>query len=174
MCGYRGTGKSSVAAPLAERLGWSAVDTDRLVEAAAGMAIAEVFARHGEAAFRDLEQQAVATACQRTRVVVALGGGAVLREANRRRIREAGRVVWLTASPATLAARLAADSATGATRPALTDLSARDEVEAVLAQRAPLYRGLADLELETENRPPGAVAAAIARWLAADAAGRGT
>jgi shikimate kinase len=93
--------------------------------------------------------------------VVALGGGAILREENRQLIAAAGRCVWLTARPETLARRLAADQATEQRRPALTDLTPADEIRAVLQQREPLYRGSADLIVDTEGKTPPQVAHAI-------------
>ncbi|MEN1680978.1 MAG: shikimate kinase [Planctomycetota bacterium] len=166
LCGYRGTGKTSVARPLAARLGWDWVDTDDRIEQAAGKSIAAIFAEDGETAFRDLEERIVAETCGRDRLVVALGGGAVLREATRRRLREAGRVVGLTADAATLAQRITGDAATGARRPNLTAAGGLAEIEQVLAERQPIYQEVADLQLSTEGRPPEAIADAIAEWLA--------
>jgi shikimate kinase len=83
LIGYRGTGKSTVARHLALRLGWVWVDADVEVELRAGKSIAAIFADDGEAAFRNLESVVVADLCRRQRAVLALGGGAVLREANR-------------------------------------------------------------------------------------------
>ena len=92
-----------------------------------------IFAEEGEAAFRDLEASAVAALSRKRRVVVALGGGAVLREENRRAICGAGPVVWLTAGVDTILERLAADAATASRRPTLTTAGGRAEVEELLA-----------------------------------------
>ena len=97
----------------------------------AGKSIAAIFAEDGEPAFRDLEAAVVAELARRRRTVVALGGGAVLREANRHAIRAAGPVVWLTASVDTILERLAADESTASRRPNLTTIGGRAEIETV-------------------------------------------
>src|SRR6188768_1338432 len=99
LIGYRGTGKTTVAEQLAMRLGWDWVDADHVVELRAGKSIAEIFAEQGQDAFRELEAAVVAELCGRQRTVVALGGGAVMREANRHALRQCQQVVWLKASP---------------------------------------------------------------------------
>jgi shikimate kinase len=155
LVGYRGTGKSTVGRLLAGRLGLPFVDADAALEARLGRSISEVFARDGEAAFRDAEAEVLAGLDAGGGLVLATGGGAVLREANRRAIRRLGRVAWLTAGPATIAGRLAADPAG---RPALTPLGLIDEVAAVLEARRPLYREVADLEVGTDGLGPAEVA----------------
>ena len=74
LTGFSGTGKSAVARLVAERLGWELVDTDSLVEQAAGRPISDIFARDGEARFRDLEADAVRQACAQPNAVVCVGG----------------------------------------------------------------------------------------------------
>lgn len=161
LIGYRGCGKSTVARLLAERLGWEVVDSDDEIEREAGKAITAIFADEGEPAFRDLEERVVASLCGRKRTVVALGGGAVLREATRERLAAAGPVVWLTAPAETLAARIAGDDASASRRPSLTGLSGLEEVERVLAAREPIYRECATVAVDVDGRPPEAIAAEI-------------
>jgi len=105
LCGLMGSGKSRVGRALASRLGWDFLDTDERIERAAGMKIAEIFARAGEPEFRRLESEALAALPTR-RCVVALGGGAVLSAENRRVLHEKGTLVWLDAPPETLVARM--------------------------------------------------------------------
>src|SRR5438270_10957805 len=95
LIGYRGTGKSTVATILAERLGWTALDADTALENKHGCTIAHIFATEGEAAFRDKEESLLEELCGLRRRVIATGGGAILRPTNRQRLRGAGRVVWL-------------------------------------------------------------------------------
>jgi shikimate kinase len=166
LIGYRGTGKSAVAQALAERLGCDWVDADDEVERRAGKSVVEIFSQDGEAAFRDLEAQVVADLCLRTQSVVALGGGAVLRDDNRAAIQAAGPVLWLIASVDTIVARLAADESTASRRPNLTDAGGRAEIDAVLAQRTPIYRGCATLTVDTEGKTPAEVADEIVKQLA--------
>jgi shikimate kinase len=150
-----------VARLLAERLGWSWLDADAAVEAKYGRTIAEIFARDGEAAFRDMEAAVLAESCQLSQHVVATGGGAVLRASNREQMRRAGRVVWLTADHDTIWARLQADTAAGHSRPALT-VGGRAEVEELLRIREPLYRACAEWVVETAGRTPEEIAEEIA------------
>jgi shikimate kinase len=165
LIGYRGAGKTTVARLLAERLGWDWIDADDEIERRAGTTIAEMFATEGEAAFRALESEVVEELCRWRRTVVALGGGAVLSEANRTAIRLAGRVVWLKTTVETLAQRLAADDMTASRRPNLTQSGGLSEIEALLATREPIYRACATLEVDTEGKSSAEVAAEIAARL---------
>src|SRR5438874_12765383 len=101
LVGPRGSGKSTVAQLLAARLGWDWVDADAELEARCGRSIREVFAEEGEQGFRQHEAEVLAELGRRSNVVIATGGGAVLREDNRERLRRGG-VVWLTARVDTL------------------------------------------------------------------------
>jgi shikimate kinase len=160
LVGYRGTGKTTVGRLLAARLGWDFLDADEVLEAEAGASIPALFAAEGEPAFRDREADVLRRLTARDRLVLATGGGAVLRPENRDALRRFGTVVWLRSDPATLRRRLGANGA-AATRPALTAAGTLGEVEAVLAAREPLYREVADLVLDTDGRRPGGLAAAI-------------
>jgi shikimate kinase len=157
LIGLRGTGKTTVARELAARLDYDWVDADDEVERRAGKSIAAIFADEGETAFRELEADVVADLCCWRRTVIALGGGAVMREANRTAIRLAGVVIWLTATVETLANRLAADQSTQSRRPALTPASGLSEIETLLATREPIYRACATFEVDTEEKTPAEV-----------------
>jgi shikimate kinase len=161
LIGYRGSGKSTVARLVAQRLGWAVVDSDDEVEREAGKPIAVIFAEDGEPAFRDLEERVVASLCEGEPTVVALGGGAVLRETTRERLAAAGPVVWLTAPAATLASRIAGDATSASRRPSLTGLSGLEEVERVLAIREPIYRECATVAIDVDGRAPAAIAEEI-------------
>jgi len=167
LIGARGTGKSTVARIVAARLGRPWRDSDREIEARAGRSIAAIFAESGEPAFRDWEERTVAElTVECPGAVLATGGGAVLREVNRRRLRDFGFVVWLTAHPSELARRLKADGRGLAARPALTAAGALDEIAQVLEARSPIYREMADAVIETEERGPDDVAGSIlAAWM---------
>jgi shikimate kinase len=164
LVGPRGSGKTTVARLLAGRLGWTAVDADLVLEERAGRAVGEVFAAEGEAGFRRREAGVLAELAGCTEHVVATGGGAVLQPDNRALLRR-GWVVWLTADPDTLWARVQADGTTARRRPSLTGLGGREEVAAVALAREPLYRSAADLVVDTAGRSPEDVAAAVlAAW----------
>lgn len=167
LIGYRGTGKTTVARQLADRLGCEWLDVDDEIERRAGKSIAEIFAKDGEPAFREIEARVVADYCRQSRTVVALGGGSVVRKENREAIRAAGPVVWLTGSPDILAQRLAADPETANRRPNLTEAGGRAEIESVLAERTPLYRECATFAVDTEINSPADVVDQIVAKLAA-------
>ena len=161
LIGPRGSGKTTVARLLAERLGWEWLDADDVLEARHGKSIRAIFAEEGEAGFRDKESAVLAELCGRRGCVVSTGGGVVVREANRALLRASGRVVWLTADAETLWRRLQDDDRTGDRRPPLT-VGGREEVEEVLRVREPWYRECAHRTVRTEGRPPAAVADEIA------------
>jgi shikimate kinase len=165
LIGYRGTGKSTVAQHVALALGWDWVDADVEIELRAGKSIRSIFDVDGEPAFRELEAAVLEELCRRDKLVLALGGGVVLREANRRLMKAVGPVVWLTASPQTLAERIAADTTTAERRPNLTTAGGISEIIATLEQRLPFYRDCASVAVDTEGKNAMEVAAAIVQWL---------
>ena len=161
LVGPRGSGKSTVGPALAAKLGWGFADADELVEATAGRSIADIFAAEGEGGFRDRESAALGELCGRTRLVIATGGGAVLREANRALLKRSGFVAWLTVPPDVAYARTTADPTTVARRPNLTAAGGVEEMRALIGVREPLYRAVADFTCDTAGRSPDEAAAAI-------------
>jgi shikimate kinase len=159
LVGFRGAGKSSVGPELASRLGWESVDADAVIVQRAGQPIAEIFARQGEASFRGLEAEVLAELLQSGERVLAAGGGAVLRPDTRLRMREAGPVVWLQASLETVWSRI--QSTLGASRPALTPLNPRQEIEALLEERTPLYAEASTIAVSTDGRSVAEIVAEI-------------
>lgn len=157
-----GTGKTAVGRILAARLGRRFIDTDRLVEERAGLSIPLIFERFGEGWFREREAEVVAslTGHPPGALVAATGGGAVLREENRRVFRECGVVVLLTASPEAILRRVRREGG----RPLLCGAEARERVLFLLREREPYYREC-DLAVDTTGRSPARVAAEIARLL---------
>jgi shikimate kinase len=161
LVGYRATGKTTLAKLLAERLGWDWIDADVEIERRAGKSIARIFAEEGEPAFRDIEARVIADLCRRDRLVLAAGGGAPLRPESRRAIREAGKVVWLTARPETILTRMTDDATTTARRPNLSDKTPLEEIVELLKAREPVYREVADWVVDTEGRAPEVLVAEI-------------
>jgi shikimate kinase len=158
LTGPMGAGKSRVGRALASVLGFRFVDTDAEVEKAAGMKIAEIFAREGEAAFRARERE-VLEALPTRRCVVALGGGAVVAPENRRVLAAKGRLVWLDARPETLASRVG----NAVERPLLAGLDRAGRIAKLAelrAARAEAY-GAASLRIETDQRSVDEICALI-------------
>lgn len=165
LIGYRGSGKSNVAPLVADQLGWTWIDADDEIERRAGKTIAAIFAEDGENAFRDLESTVLSDLIAKDRIVLALGGGVVLRPENRTSLGGGdGWVVWLRASPATLAERINADATTAARRPNLTAKGGLEEIESLLEKRSPLYQECANLIVDTEGKSPEQVAGEIVAW----------
>lgn len=164
LVGMMGAGKSTVAGLLANRLGWPVVDTDEIIEGWAGASVAEIFDHDGEAAFRAAEAKAIAELEQAEEpLVVSVGGGAVVSNANRRALRAAGTVVWLRARPSTLAARVGS----GGSRPLLS--RGGTDAEAALVHlasaRETYYRDAADLVVDVDDIPAGEAADRVMRAL---------
>ncbi|MEK6238330.1 MAG: shikimate kinase [Planctomycetales bacterium] len=165
LIGYRACGKTTVAQHLGSRLGWEWIDCDVALETRAGKSIKQMFDDDGEPAFRALEAEILGDLSRRDRVILATGGGAVLRDDNRKALQDHCSVVWLRASVETILRRLSQDETTAGRRPALTNLDQRQEVERVLAAREPLYRAAADLDLDADEASPSELAGAILRRL---------
>lgn len=161
LVGFMGCGKTTLGRLLAERLGWKFVDVDAVVERTAGCTIPEIFARDGEAAFRDRENRVLLGVCAGMRQVIATGGGAVLRDDNVAAIRSAGLVVWLTARPDVILARTRRRVGT---RPLLsTDEDPLERILRLLGERGALYRMASDRTVDTSDRPVRAVATELER-----------
>jgi shikimate kinase len=164
LIGYRGSGKTTVGRIVAERLGWSFVDADTVLESRYRQTIRAIFAAEGEAGFREKEAAVLTDLCTRTETVIATGGGIVLRAGNRELLKQHGFVAWLTAEPATLLERIEGDPTTLERRPALS-VGGRAEIEQLLAVREPLYRACADVVVPVGALSPEQAADAIlAAW----------
>jgi len=164
LIGYRGTGKTTIAQKLAGHLGIAAFDSDTDIERQAGKTIAEIFAQDGESAFRDIEESVIAEFLTHPApFVLATGGGAILRANTRERLRQAGRVIWLTATPETILRRITSDAATKTMRPNLTSLPMREEIVVVLEQRKPLYIEAAHETIDTDVKTVDEIVEALVR-----------
>lgn len=156
LIGYRGSGKSTVGKRLADRMWQSFVDTDELIVRRAGKSIREIFEKEGEAHFRQIESEVVAEVCKLSDHVIAMGGGVVLREENRKVMKDAGlKVIYLKCDPEELLKRIESDPQTAASRPNLTGHGGGiDEIRSLLAVREPLYRSVMTAELDVTHLSP--------------------
>ncbi|NPC96164.1 shikimate kinase [Nocardioides sp. zg-DK7169] len=160
LVGPMGAGKSTVAELLAREWGVPARDTDADVEAGEGRSVSDIFVDSGEAHFRALEREAVATALRSHDGVLSLGGGAVLDPATRELL--AGhRVVFLRVGLADAVKRVGL----GTGRPLLLG-NVRARVKALLDERTPIYESVATITVDTDGRTPEDVAAEIREALA--------
>lgn len=162
LIGLPGSGKSSVGAILASRLGRDFIDTDEAVEAYCGQDIAALVAQRGWDAFRRIESEVLGDALDRPHAVIATGGGAVESSVNRQLFARA-MVVWLRAAQRNLLVRLTADATA---RPLLQgDLATR--LSELAQARNPLYAKLASCRIETDKLTPKQTADAIMRMIQA-------
>lgn len=152
-----GSGKTTVGRELAKQLNYGFVDTDVVIEKAAGdKPITQLFAEQGEAAFRNLESQVLAQVCAFTKLVIATGGGIVLRQENWSYLHH-GLIVWLDVPVELIYTRLAGDT----TRPLLQDVDPLAKLRSLLEQRQPLY-AQADLRITArEEETPEQIATRI-------------
>ena len=156
LTGFMGSGKTTVGPLVAARLGWRFIDVDDVIEAEASATIADLFARHGEAAFRERERETIARLAAQDSLVLALGGGAIEQEETRS---------LLLSAPATLlihlevelATTLARCAGTEPTRPILAD---RTNLESRYRRRLPLYR-TAHTSIQVDTLTPGQVVDAV-------------
>lgn len=146
--GLPGSGKTTIGRHLARRLGLPFVDSDHVIEHRLGCSIREFFAREGEDNFRDVEQQVLDELTQTHQGVIATGGGAVLREANRRHLHARGQVIYLRSTPEDVFRRVRHDTA----RPLLQVDDPLNRLRALYEARDPLYREAAHFVIET-GRP---------------------
>ncbi len=149
LIGYRGTGKTSIAKILAERLKWPLVSTDTEIVRKAGMGVPAIIQKRGWDYFRDLESHICRRVGAKDRTIIDTGGGAILRKENVDSLRQRARVFWLTADVATIMERIKAST----DRPSLTGKKTYvEEVEEVLKERLPLYKAACDQVIPTDGR----------------------
>ncbi len=149
LVGMMGAGKTTIGRRLAARLGRRFVDADRALEERCGVPIATIFELEGEDGFRRRERAMLDELVALPNVVLATGGGAVLDEENRRRIRERGWVVYLKAAAPDLWQRLRRDRS----RPLLQTANPRERIAQLLAQREPLYESVAHWTVTSVHQP---------------------
>ncbi len=163
LIGMMGVGKSSIGRRLGSRLGVPFVDADTEIERAAGMSIADIFARHGEAAFRSGEARVIARLLNGGPQVLATGGGAVLNEATRALIKERGVSIWLSAELDLLLRRI---SKRKAERPMLQTDDPAATLRDLLTTRQPIY-AQADITVQSRDVPHDAIVTEIIEALTA-------
>lgn len=160
LVGMMGAGKTSVGRRLAARLGVPFRDADHEIEAAAGLTVAEIFARFGEGHFRDGERKVIARLLEEPPHVLATGGGAFMDEATRSAMANAAFTIWLKAPVGLLLSRVKKRE----TRPLLKDGDMQATLERLLAAREPVY-AKADMTLDSADEPHGAAVDRIVQVL---------
>ncbi len=142
-----GGGKSAIGRELSRRTGWPRHDTDEMIREQFGISIPDIFACHGEPAFRDAETTLLKTLQRGLAGIVVTGGGIILREENVRILRGMGRIIWLDADEDVLWQRASRHS----TRPLLQTPDPRARFAELLQTRLPLYQTAADCRINTSR-----------------------
>jgi len=164
LIGLMAVGKSTVGRLLAESLGLEFYDADQVVEDRAGAPVSWIFDVEGETGFRDREQQVIEDLTREDGIVLATGGGAVLRPANRAALAERGVVVHLDSPIERLLERTRKDRK----RPLLRQGNPREVLTRLAAERDPLYREIADYRFVTDRQGARTLAKEIERRLRED------
>jgi shikimate kinase len=163
LIGPMGAGKSTIGRLLAAELNYQFKDSDRVIEEKTGADIPWIFDMEGEEGFRERETQALTELATETQMVIATGGGIILREQNRKIMKQAGVVCYLTASIDQLVERTARDKK----RPLLQVEDPRQKIIDILTYREPLYLDAADHVVNTDRRSPKNVAQDIVQLIQA-------
>lgn len=148
LVGLMGAGKTTVGKILAKHLGRTFFDSDHEIERRTGVKIPLIFELEGEQGFRDRESAVLEELCQLDRIILATGGGAVLREENRNTLKNGGKVVYLRGQVKDLWERTRHDR----NRPLLQTADPRARLQELFVQRDPLYREVADIIVDTGNQ----------------------
>jgi len=157
LIGPMGSGKTTIGQRLAALLGLEFVDCDHELEAVTGASVSLIFDVEGEEGFRARETRMLEQLTGRSGVLIATGGGVVLREENRKLLSERGTVVYLKTSVNQQLRRLSRDKS----RPLLQTADRRAKLSRLAEERNPLYREIADIEFPARNRGLATVAAEL-------------
>ncbi len=148
LIGYMGTGKSSVAAYMAEEYGLEVLEMDEVIAKREGMSISDIFAKQGEEYFRDVETKLLQEICLQEDKVVSCGGGVVLRSQNVEMMKQRGTIVLLSASSETILERVKDD----ASRPLLQGNKTVDFISEMMEKRREKYEGATDIIIQTDGK----------------------
>lgn len=151
LVGLMGAGKSTIGRNLAKQLTKDFYDSDRVIEERTGVDIATIFEIEGEQGFRDREEQVIKELCLMENIVLATGGGSILRESNRKNMRKHGQVIYLCTTAELLYSRIRYDKS----RPLMQTDSPQDTLKKLLKDREPFYEDVADIVIKTGKQKAG-------------------
>ncbi len=162
LIGYRGTGKSTVARILGQRLRRKVISTDEEIVNEAGQPIPQIIEQFGWDHFRRLETQMCQNLTDQKNLIVDTGGGLILKEENVTMLKADGKIFWLTAEVSTIASRITGDTQ----RPSLSGTkSFVEEIEEILEIRRPHYQAAADVIISTDQETPDTIVSQILHTL---------
>lgn len=148
LIGYMGTGKSTVAAYMAKQYGMEVLEMDEMIVERENMSISDIFAKYGEEYFRDIETKLLVEIQWQENKVVSCGGGVVLRKQNVEEMRKGGRIVLLSAEPATILDRVKDDNS----RPLLQGNKTVEFISEMMEKRREKYEGAANIIVQTDGK----------------------
>lgn len=161
LIGFMGCGKSTVARTLSKKLEVTQVEMDELIVKEQGMPITEIFEKHGEEHFRDIETELIHRLQEMDGVVVSCGGGAVLREENRKLMKQSGVIILLKAKPETILSRVKNST----NRPVLNGNMNLEYITELMERRRACYEDAADYVIETDGKEIDCICNEIMRVL---------
>ncbi len=153
LVGLMGAGKSTIGRNLAKHLHKDFFDSDRVIEERTGVDIATIFEIEGEQGFRDREEQVIKELCEMNNIILATGGGCVLREQNRKNMQKSGHVIYLRTSAELLYSRIRYDKS----RPLMQTKSPIDTLKKLLDDRESHYMETADIVIMTGKQKVGVI-----------------
>ena len=155
LIGFMGTGKSTIAHRIAEKIGYDIKEMDELIEKDMGMSVAQIFQEYGELYFRNLESDMAKKVASAENVVISCGGGTVLRRENVDVIKSSGTVILLRAKPETVLERIKKN---GDERPLLSKYQSRGYISWLMKKRSNAYIDAADYIIDVDGRDPDDIA----------------
>lgn len=153
LIGFMGSGKSSVAKKLQEKLGMKLVEMDARIVEEQKMSINDIFAKYGEDHFRDIESELVLTLGNEGNTIVSCGGGVVVRPENTEHMKQSGTIIFLTATPETIYERVK----DGNDRPILNGHMNVDYIAQLMEKRQKLYENACDIRVSTDGKTIDAI-----------------
>lgn len=150
LVGPMGVGKTTIGRLLSLKLHYPFLDSDVWIEQSMNQSIPSIFASHGEEVFREIESEAIDHLTQQSKIVLSTGGGAVLHQLNRQRLKKRGTVIFLDLSPEKIFERIAGDQ----TRPLLQTDNPLATMQSIYDARKPLYLDSAHYHLSITNKTP--------------------
>ncbi|MBQ2675794.1 MAG: shikimate kinase [Clostridia bacterium] len=154
LSGFMGSGKTTVSKILSDKLSMDFIDLDELITEQNNMSVSEIFEKFGEKTFREFENNAVKSMCDKQNIIIATGGGTLLNADNSALLKKIGTVVFLDVSVDTVIRRLENDT----TRPLLQSKNKKNAIEEMLMGRMPIYRAAADVVVDANNDDPSITA----------------
>jgi len=148
LIGFMGCGKSTMARLLSEKISAELVEMDETIESETGMSINEIFEKYGERHFRDLESELISRITEKGGAIVSCGGGAILREKNIECMKKNGEIIYLSATPETIYARVRFST----NRPLLNGNMNVEYIASLMGKRLPMYKKAADKTIVVDGK----------------------